>query len=101
MLSESTEKSHPQFADRNSVMLQLIPFSPFASAISLNYCVLNQLLRRAHMAVSRGVIFPGSGVERYCYDYRFRTRSLDRSLILIIVTRNKAQLQNARVRARV
>jgi len=69
--------------------------------ISLNYYVLNQLLRRAHMAVSRGIIFPGSGVGRYCYDYRFRTRSLDRSLILIVVTRNKAQLQNARVHARV
>jgi len=52
------------------------------------------------MAVSR-VIFPGCGVERHCYDYHFRTRSLDRSPILIVVTRNKAQLQNARVRARV
>lgn len=51
------------------------------------------------MAVSRVVILAAASkdIVTAC---RFR-RSLDRSLILIVVTRNKAQLQNTRVHARV
>lgn len=99
LCSESTEKSNPH----SPIVIPrcyTYVFSFCIRNISLNYYVLNQLPRRAHMAVSRGVIFPGSGVERYCYDYRFRRRSSwSLSLILIVVTRNKAQLQNARVHA--
>jgi len=83
----------------STVILWCYPiFSPLHPLYLFELLHLNQLLCRARMAVSR-VIFPSCGVD--IVTTTIFVRSLDRSPILIVVTRNKAQLQNERVRARV